>query len=123
MRMCCSKGYCKWLQSCVIKGTEEKLGAEIKNLSTQFKEVHETLEKVADSTKKTATKCSFQEVRMMHGFQGYSPEATLRQVTNAYEEWNVERSETYLLAITHAEFIKYGNSRGGRIEPDDEIWR
>ena len=81
------------------------------------------MSKVANSTNKTASKVSFQEIRMMYGSQGYSVSACMRQSRNAYDEWDVDRSKVYLLEIAHNEFMKYVNSTRGEVEPSDEIWR
>ena len=69
----------------------------VTRMSTEIEKMNVTMSKVADSTNKAATKLSFQEIKMTHGNQGCSVSACMRQILNAFDEWDVDRSETYLV--------------------------
>ena len=103
--------------------TLETFGEVTSKAATHFEDFGKTLSKVKDATVKTANKASFQEIRMMTGQQGYPIKSCIRQVYNAFAEWDPKRSETYMVGIVHAEFLKYANSTGARIQPHEDNWR
>ena len=59
----------------------------------------------------------------MIGQQGYKIAEAIRQIYNCFDEWDPVRSETFFEGCLIAEYLKYVNSKGGRIEPDAKIWR
>ena len=96
---------------------------EMNTTSTDVEKMNVTMRKVADHTNKTASKASFTEIWMMHCSQGYSASACMRHIRNAFDKWSGDRSDTYLVGIVRDEYIKYANNTGGRIQPNDEIWK
>merc|ERR1712110_1370180 len=81
------------------------------------------VEQLKDAADKAGNKTSFVERRIMIGQQGYKPSEAMRQIHNCWDEWDVERSESYFGGVLVAEYLKYANSKGGKIEPDAKIWR
>ena len=108
-------------QICERKAKEVKEPHE-KHLSF-YKAITEKIDLVKDNTDKEVTKQGFQERRLMLGQQGYRPEECLRQITNAFEEWNYKRSEFYFTSVVVSEFSKWANATGGRCVPKGDLWR
>ena len=101
----------------------EEAQQTVAKMSTEVDKMNVAMSKFADSANGTATKVSFQEVRMVHGSRGHSVSACMRQIRNAFDEWDVGRSETHMIGILDGELTKYVNSTGGRAESSDEVWR
>jgi len=59
----------------------------------------------------------------MTGLQGYRICEVFRQISNSFEEWDIERSEHYFSGVISSEYMKYVNSSGGKIQADARIWR
>ena len=78
---------------------------------------------IKESTEKSANKLSHLEKRFMQGEQGYLIHEAMRQIMNTYNEWDVSRSQVYFEGCVHNEFMRWINSKGGRIEPNEYVWR
>ena len=63
------------------------------------------------------------EKRRMQGEQGYLIHEAMRQIANTYNERDPSRSLTYFEGCVHNEFMRWINSKGGRIEPNEYVWR
>ena len=78
---------------------------------------------IKESTEKSANKLSHMEKRLMQGEQGYLIHEAMRQIMNTYNEWDVSRSQVYFEGCVHNQFMRWINSKGGRIEPNEYVWR
>ena len=78
---------------------------------------------IKESTEKSANKLSHMEKRLMQGEQGYLIHEAMRQIMNTYNEWDVRRSQVYFEGCVHNQFMRWMNSKGGRIEPNEHEWR
>ena len=78
---------------------------------------------IKESTEKAANKLSHMEKRLMQGEQGYLIHEAMRQIMKTYNEWDVSRSQVYFEGCVHNQFMRWINSKGGRIEPNEYVWR
>ena len=78
---------------------------------------------IKESTEKSANILSHMEKRLMQGEQGYLIHEAMRQIMNTYNEWDVSRSQVYFEGCVHNQFMRWINSKGGRIEPNEHVWR
>ena len=85
--------------------------------------LNELFGSIKESTEKSANKLSHMEKRLMQGEQGYLIHEAMRQIMNTYNEWDVSRSQVYFEGCVHNQFMRWINSKGGRIEPNEYVWR
>ena len=78
---------------------------------------------IKESTEKGANMLSHIEKRLMQGGQGFLIHEAMRQIRNTYNEWDVNRSPVYFEGCVHNEFMRWINSKGCRIEPNEYVWR
>ena len=108
----------KQMMSCICPTKEYK-----KEVKALVEKGFDKVDQVKDAADKAGNKSSFVERRLMIGQQGYKISEAIHQIYTCSEEWDPERSEAYFGAVLIAEYLKYANSKGGRIEPDAKIWR
>ena len=108
----------KQMMSCFCATKEYK-----KEVKALVEKGFDKVDQVKDAADKAGNKSSFVERRLMIGQQGYKIAEAIRQIYNCFDEWDPERSESFFAGCLIAEYLKYANSKGGRIEPDAKIWR
>ena len=117
MRMPCLPNKSQMMQ-CLCPAKAEK-----KELKALVQQGVEKVEELKDATDKAGNKTTYVERRMMNGQQGYRVGEAFRQVSNCFDEWDPQRSESYFSGVVISEFLKYSNAKGGQIQPDPDIWR
>ena len=121
-------------QICEKKAKEDKqpmsqeeivdaVGKKLDKIFSKMEEEYKIFEMVKESTEKSGNKLDFMEKREMHGEQGYLIHEVMRQIINTYVEWDISRSRNYFEGCVHNEYLRWVNSKGGRIQPNQYVWR